>query len=152
MHGKGQVALKRWATRCYLDDFTVLVKRASQEAARQAAEELLAKAKQALEVAGLGSRKDQAGEVLEVLGVVVDLSHGQVTLRPNPAKFGEVLAATREVLRRQCVQARVLQRLVGHWAWWLQLCRPLYSVLQDVYPLMLESGDCRPQFGAGSAC
>lgn len=140
LHGGGQVALKRWATLCYLDDFTTLVKRASEDAAKQAAGELLARVKHALEQVGLGSHKDQVGELLEVLGVVVDTSGGRVTLRPSPVKFGEVLAATEEVLRRHSVEASTLQKLVGHWAWWLQLCRPLYSVLQDIYPLMLESG------------
>jgi hypothetical protein len=139
-HGCGQVALRRWATLCYLDDFTVLVKRASAAAARQEAGALLNQVKSALAAAGLGSHKDQAGELLEVLGVVVDASEGQVTLRPNPAKFAELLAGTQEMLRRRSVEARVVQRLLGHWAWWLQLCRPVYSALDTVYPFVLESG------------
>jgi len=139
-HREQSLALKRWATLCYLDDFTVLVKRASQAAARHAAGGLMARVKRVLDEVGLGSHKDQAGESIEVLGVLIDASAGQVTLRPLPGRFSEVLAATREVLRRRSIEVHTLQRLVGHWAWWLQLCRPLYSVLQEVYPILIDSG------------
>ena len=140
VHGSGQVALRKWATMCYLDDFTVLVQRATRAAARADAAGLLKQVKEHLAKVGLGSHKDQCGEVLEVLGVVLDASGDQVTLRPQPAKLALLLAATQEAVRRRSVSARTLQRLVGHWAWWLQLRRPLYSVFQEVYPFMVAAG------------
>jgi len=141
-HGCGAVPLKKWATLCYLDDFTVIVKRATRAAARAEADTLLGRFKRELEQKGLGSHKDQSGEVLVSLGVVVDCRDGEITLRPRPDKFATLLEATREVLRSRSVHARTLQRLLGHWVWWLQLRRPLYSVLHAIYPLLSESGVC----------
>jgi hypothetical protein len=154
VHGRGQQALRRWATLCYLDDFTVIVKRAARDAAHADAQSLLGQVKAALERTGLGSHKDQAGSVLEVIGVVTDCdasapppdgsepAAGSLVLRPRPDRFAVLLEATRYVLRSRKVHARALQRLVGHWAWWLQLRRPLYSILHATYPFLVDAGEC----------
>ena len=125
---------------CYLDDFTVLVRRASRAAARHDASQLLDRVKAELQRRGLASHKDQIGEEIEALGVVLDCTREGLLLRPAPGKFQAVISATKEVLRRKSVDGRTLQTIVGHWAWWLQLRRPLYSVLQEVYPLIVQHG------------
>ncbi len=125
----------------YLDDFICLVKRASAQLAAQDAQAMLGRIKRTLEEKGLGSHKDQVGRELTALGVELVCAEGGVTLFPKPEKFALLLGATRYVAQRGRVRRKALQRLLGHWAWWLQLCRPMYSVLFGVYRAMFDSDD-----------
>jgi len=123
----------------YLDDFIGLVKRACAQLAAQDAGAMLAKIKRILEEKGLGSHKDQVGTELTSLGVELVCENGGVVLFPKPDKFGLLLEATRYVARRGRVKRKALERLLGHWAWWLQLCRPMYAILHSVYRTMFDS-------------
>ena len=137
--------LQSCASMGYLDDFTGLVKRAERDLAAQNAQGMLDELAAVLQRRGLGHHKDQVSEHITTLGVELVCDNTarpqKAYLYPKAEKFAVLLEATRYVAQRGRVKRKALERLVGHWAWWLQLNRPLYSILQSTFSCLLEAED-----------
>ncbi|CAN8063815.1 unnamed protein product [Agarophyton chilense] len=71
-------------------------------------------------------------EFTEVLGIEVYLNG---LLMPDAEKLRKLIGLTKAVIGRRRWNVKMLQRLLGKWAWFLLLQRPLFSVLSAVYKL-----------------
>jgi len=125
----------------YLDDFFALAKSTTAALAEADARALLGRITKVMADKGPGHHKDQCSRELTSLGVECHCRNGGVLLFPKAEKFALLVDATVHVVKRGKVKRRALERILGHWTWWLQLNRPLYSILQDTYRTVLESED-----------
>jgi hypothetical protein len=73
----------------------------------------------------------------EMLGMVLDGISG--TLCPSPKKLIPLIAETLFVLTLPVVYGHVLERIIGSWAWFILLRRPLFSFLHDTYRFITVS-------------
>ena len=73
----------------------------------------------------------------EMLGMVLDGVTG--TLYPSPSKFVSLLVETLFILTVPVVSGHVLQHIVGSWAWFILLRRPMFSFLHDIYRFITVS-------------
>lgn len=73
----------------------------------------------------------QASLMVQVLGVVYDFASGK--LRHSSARVWSLYLATRAMLRRRALSAKVLEIWLGHSVHILQLIRPAYSCFSFVY-------------------
>ncbi|MEC9253790.1 MAG: hypothetical protein VX863_02995, partial [Candidatus Thermoplasmatota archaeon] len=117
----------------YLDDFLGLALGGDRVEAKERAGALLARCKEALHSEELECHKDDLGQQVTSLGMVLDVQGSEKVLRPEPVAFTELLLATRAVLRRGRVSPCTLSKIVGKWAWWISLRPCIYSVLGDTY-------------------
>ncbi len=125
----------------YLDDFFALAKNTTAALAEADARALLGRITKVMADKGPGHHKDQCSRELTSLGVECHCRDGRVVLFPKAEKFALLVDATLYVAKRGKVKRRALERILGHWTWWLQLNRPLYSIPQEIYRTVLESDD-----------
>ena len=64
------------------------------------------------------------------------MAHG--ALEPSREKFCTLLQRTRRLIELHKWKKKELSRLVGSWAWFLLLNRPLLSILSEVYQFLSE--------------
>lgn len=85
-------------------------------------------------------------ELVTVLGIDI-YADGQ--LRPNPEKMRNLIADTLAFCKFRKWNKRHLESILGKWAWFLLLRRPLFSVLDKVYKAKDDNRDLfRPQASA----
>ena len=131
----------------YLDDILSI---ARHERKRH---DLLFSIKSEFEQQNLSTHKDQLGDHnlsrsdliqgvkqrVTTLGVSFDLVENDgcfsLVVRPLAEKLNRLVLATQFFLKQTRVKFKHVERLLGSWAWLLQLRRPLYSVLSEVYKL-----------------
>lgn len=135
LHGKDAPGLQCGAplSMPYIDDFLGLRRHASAEDCIEACKGDLERCRTTLKSHGLNCHKDGVGQRVVSLGVELSLTKGNRTAKPQREKFVQLLMATRAAVRSPQLSGRQLSVLLGHWAWWLMLRPPIFSVLDDVY-------------------
>ena len=126
----------------FIDDWCIVCKEATREAAQRESARVLEDTRAALHAKGFGCHKVQQGTQVTNLGAVVD---GQAReLRPVREKLRELQRATRHAARQSKLSVNELQRLLGHWAWWATLSRGLFSVFEESYAFLFSENRTVP--------
>ena len=133
------------AVMTYLDDITALSRKKVEG---QSVMDVIRKTCRSF---GLHTHKDNrvvssscegVNQTLVSIGVEICLEpEGKVVVRPRADKLRILIAATEYFVKGpDLVPHKSIERLLGHWAWILQIKRSFYSILYEVYHLIYGGG------------
>ena len=134
------IVVKEFTFGAYVDDYFSLG--ASREQAEKHLEAVIRESKES----GLPSKPEKVSwpgkeDYTEVLGIEL---HSNGNLFPKACKIKELISQTKEFEQRRWWTTRGLQSIIGKWAWFILLRRPLFSIFQKVYELTARDSQSVP--------
>ena len=134
------IVVKEFTFGAYVDDYFSLG--TSREQAEKHLEAVIRESKES----GLPSKPQKVSwpgkeDYTEVLGIEV---HSNGNLVPRACNMKELISHTKEFEQRRWWPTRGLQSVIGKWAWFILLRRPLFSIFQKVYELAARDSKAVP--------